>query len=284
MISEVVRQLVQAEVMRQDAKWGDQSHHPDGTNTVIEFVGAEMDFAKVAVWTGEGCKAAFGEGRGSWAWILLEEVFEALEADPNSDHLIEELVQVATVAEQWVAAILRRRQSGYEDRPLAPGEASGWARYAAPQFAEGLDKLSAAAQREPEEGSWLQQIVAVPKEYLDNLSDEHYGAVPLEPEHVMYEDAHRIVSEGIKATTGMLLSYAAESESRSLEGAWWHFKGLGYDMSYIPFRFDNKADEVTEEKHGVCSCSDPGLWTLSLGNDTSGIDPLCPRHRRILGL
>lgn len=46
--------------------------------------------------------------------ILLEEVCEAFAEPEDSDELVEELVQVAGVAIQWAAAILRRRRAAVE--------------------------------------------------------------------------------------------------------------------------------------------------------------------------
>lgn len=46
-------------------------------------------------------------GTGTWSDILVEELTEAIEAD-NDEDLRAELVQVAAVAVQWIAAIDRR--------------------------------------------------------------------------------------------------------------------------------------------------------------------------------
>lgn len=88
------------EINRQDAKWGDQSGHPDGTAEEPVFDTMCADNARRV------CQQAFAEGRGTWRHILQEEVAEAYaEAGAN---LSTELVQVAAVAVQWRAAQARR--------------------------------------------------------------------------------------------------------------------------------------------------------------------------------
>lgn len=89
---------VAAERARQDAKWGDQRTHADGTNLAN------------AGWrehSRELCERAAAEGRLTWAHILQEEFTEAMaEVDPA--RLRAELVQVAAVAAVWIEAIDRR--------------------------------------------------------------------------------------------------------------------------------------------------------------------------------
>lgn len=101
------------EMDAQDAKWGDQSGHPDGTGghtLPLYNISAGLltsnarDLAYRARLTTE--RAATG-GDLSWRTILSEEVFEAL-AEDDPARLRAELVQVAAVATQWVAAIDRR--------------------------------------------------------------------------------------------------------------------------------------------------------------------------------
>lgn len=84
------------EMDRQDAKWGDQSHLPNGTGF--------REWAALADYYRNSCDAAFARGDGTWADILLEEVYEAL-AESDPDKLRAELIQVAAVAAQWAAAI-----------------------------------------------------------------------------------------------------------------------------------------------------------------------------------
>lgn len=81
---------------RQVEKFGDQSHHPDGTGHA--FRQWRADNARVT------CDMAFRQGAGTWALILEEEFCKAMaESDPA--RLREELVQVAAVATAWVEAI-----------------------------------------------------------------------------------------------------------------------------------------------------------------------------------
>lgn len=113
---------VLAERDRQDAKWGEQNH-PDGTGPDTLPLG---DFSwrrayqdgkahtldgtsakTLAACATEVTDVAAKQGHVTWADILTEEHFEALaEADPVK--LRAELIQVAAVAIQWVAAIDRR--------------------------------------------------------------------------------------------------------------------------------------------------------------------------------
>lgn len=87
------------EINRQDAKWGDQSNHPDGTHP-YRYRQAEANYARLQR------QQAFAEGRGTWRHILDEEVAEAY-AETGAE-LSTELVQVAAVAVQWRAAQARR--------------------------------------------------------------------------------------------------------------------------------------------------------------------------------
>jgi hypothetical protein len=96
---EYVFNLIRAERLRQDEKWGEQDH-PDGTGTLYY-----QDKAREAT---EECRVAFAEGAGDWALILLEEVFEAL-AESDDVRLISELTEVAAVATAWIEAIKRRQ-------------------------------------------------------------------------------------------------------------------------------------------------------------------------------
>lgn len=88
--------LVQKEIERQDVKWGEQHHHSDF----------------------------------KWLAILSEEVGEAAQAMldldsspdliPDSHELEAELVQVAAVAIQHIAALRRKRQSFAARPPSFP--------------------------------------------------------------------------------------------------------------------------------------------------------------------
>lgn len=101
MITDTIDRLTYAERERQLAKWGEQNH-ADGTSAENEAI---ADLAK------ESCETAFAAGRGTWLDILLEEVMEA-SAEEDEDKLKVELIQVAAVAESWVAAIDRRQARG----------------------------------------------------------------------------------------------------------------------------------------------------------------------------
>lgn len=96
-LSSVEREL-RDEREAQDAKWGEQNH-PDGTG--LHYLKAEADKARHI------CDYAFEHQRGTWRHILAEEVAEAF-AEKDPDKLRAELIQVAAVAQQWVAAIDRR--------------------------------------------------------------------------------------------------------------------------------------------------------------------------------
>lgn len=114
-----LHRFTNAERLRQLEKWGEQNHH-DGTSSANSAI---ADLAR------ESCDASFKAGTGSWLDILLEEVMEA-SAEEDEEKLKEELVQVAAVAESWVAAIIRRQEARrnagknlyYEDDALAPAE------------------------------------------------------------------------------------------------------------------------------------------------------------------
>lgn len=87
-----------AEEIRQDEKWGEQNH-----KFLTGSVTTEMaDRAKAAT------DASTKNGTLSWELILAEEVFEAFSARTTSE-LREELVQVAAVTAQWIAAIDRKK-------------------------------------------------------------------------------------------------------------------------------------------------------------------------------
>lgn len=86
---------VDAERQRQLAKWGDQ-HHPDGTGW--------QKFGATAQHWKDVCDEAHAAGATTWALILLEEVFEALEEEDHGK-LRTELVQCAAVIQAWIADI-----------------------------------------------------------------------------------------------------------------------------------------------------------------------------------
>lgn len=92
----------QAEMHRQDVKWGAGRQMPNGTS--VELYEGQAQKAK------ESTDRAFAEGRGTWRHILFEEVFEAA-AETNPKKLRVELIQVAAVALQWVAALMLQKPS-----------------------------------------------------------------------------------------------------------------------------------------------------------------------------
>ena len=111
---------VAAEVLRerdgQDALWGEQNH-PDGLTRLllrehVKSFGVRIEDAGRYLLHKETC----------WSGIFMEEVGEALRAD-SLEHLREELIQVAAVAQAWVAAIDRRALAlrAPQDGPRAPG-------------------------------------------------------------------------------------------------------------------------------------------------------------------
>lgn len=107
------------ECVRQDLRWGEQNH-PDGTGpeTMPLFAAtatgiADDDEATLIRDMMQGrteWRFTDSETRdrpGTWADILLEEVFEAM-AEDDPERLHAELVQTAAVAIQWANAIARR--------------------------------------------------------------------------------------------------------------------------------------------------------------------------------
>ena len=97
-ITDRVLQEVLAERIRQDERWGVQSH-PDGTGMNYQRHLAEEERA--------ACEAAFRSGRGTWRHVMAEEIAEA-NAEKDPAKLRAELLQVAAVAVAWVEAIDRR--------------------------------------------------------------------------------------------------------------------------------------------------------------------------------
>lgn len=96
---------VQEELVRQEAKWGEQNH-PDGTGTGASLLG--MSFEDLSHLAKRHCDEEAKAGRVTWRHILLEEVFEAM-AESDEEKLLAELNQVAAVAAQWRKAIHRRQ-------------------------------------------------------------------------------------------------------------------------------------------------------------------------------
>jgi hypothetical protein len=111
-----VEREVRDELERIHQKWGEQNH-PDGTGPDVTFIVGKLDrdMAWLAGVFRGACDMANEAGCANWRLILLEEVFEAMaEEDPTA--LRAELIQVAAVAQQWVAAIDRRAAQTTEER------------------------------------------------------------------------------------------------------------------------------------------------------------------------
>jgi hypothetical protein len=112
---------VAEERLRQDLKFGDQSHLPDLCPLIVpegvagswdelpEIVAADYSIAS-ANEARERCSHAFQHGRGNLADVLIEEVCEAIEQAALGDPLAlrEELLQVAAVAALWVEILDKR--------------------------------------------------------------------------------------------------------------------------------------------------------------------------------
>lgn len=107
---------VNAERVRQDAKWGEQNH-PDVDPDMAEYtpaIVANFYGIPTAERAKELCDTAAKEEGCTWAHILVEEVAEAVDAacqvrqGVDIDALRNEILQVAAVAVSWVEAIDRR--------------------------------------------------------------------------------------------------------------------------------------------------------------------------------
>ena len=46
---------------------------------------------------------------------------------------------------------------------------------------------------------------------------------------------------------------------------------------------DQRIAERRADLGTACTCPDLALWTMSLGEETSGIDPECPQHKSLVG-
>ena len=97
---------VAEERQRQFKQWGQQDH-PDhdpcfADATATDYRVLSSDTARLA------CQFALRAGRVAWAWILLEEFAEVLDAR-TEDERRAELVQLAALAVQQIGAIDRRK-------------------------------------------------------------------------------------------------------------------------------------------------------------------------------
>ncbi|WP_433622954.1 hypothetical protein [Nocardia sp. CA-120079] len=110
---------ISAEVLteraNQDARWGEQNH-PDGTGPAWardEFGGlggklTATEYADLMRWY---CATAAAADRVTFRHILIEEIAEAFaEDDPIALRM--ELIQVAAVAQAWVAKLDRELRTG----------------------------------------------------------------------------------------------------------------------------------------------------------------------------
>lgn len=112
---------IDAERVRQDAKWGEQSH-PDVDRVLTDRSGG-CSVLRMAEEYGiphptrakAECDGAARIGQCTWTHILVEEIAEAVEAATLAQlgkgplaALRRELVQVAAVAVSWIEAIDRR--------------------------------------------------------------------------------------------------------------------------------------------------------------------------------
>lgn len=93
---------IMAERQRQILKFGNPTlpHGTGGRGYIITCRNAKLE-----------CQSAAFNGDLSWSHILREELYEALETDPEEElpALREELIQVAAVAVAWIEAIDRER-------------------------------------------------------------------------------------------------------------------------------------------------------------------------------
>lgn len=93
------------EIRRQDERWGQQDH-PDIGGPDPDLQRSLYAFELESIRELEAQQRA--DGLLGWDMILKEEVLESL-SEPDDDKRCEELIQVAAVALQWVAAIRRRQ-------------------------------------------------------------------------------------------------------------------------------------------------------------------------------
>lgn len=120
--SKAIRDLIE-ERRKQDEKWGVQNH-PD----FYSWVGGVMDgetsreagrrrCRALGIPTEEEAREALlksaQRNNTNWAQILLEEVSEAISADP--DAIRDELIQVAAVAIAWVECLDRQEPLSEEN-------------------------------------------------------------------------------------------------------------------------------------------------------------------------
>lgn len=100
---------VAAERRRQDARWG-QQNYPDGTGPrrIEPCGGFPITNGALADSARLHCQRMASATTLTWVDIFREEAREVHAAEPDSDELRAELIQVAAVAVAWVEAIDRR--------------------------------------------------------------------------------------------------------------------------------------------------------------------------------
>lgn len=103
----LISEQVLSELDRQDEKWGQQDHPDRSPSEIADDLVFHRNVAEGWKWMNA---ARVKSGALAWDGILLEEVYEAL-SETDEEALEAELIQVAAVAQQWVAAIRRRRRS-----------------------------------------------------------------------------------------------------------------------------------------------------------------------------
>jgi len=102
-LSDVLRDVA-LERSNQDRKYGEQNH-PDGTCRKTYWIAAKNARTEYEI------AATAHHGGLTWAHVLREEVYEALEEeDPAA--LRAELVQIAAVAIAWIECLDRRHRWG----------------------------------------------------------------------------------------------------------------------------------------------------------------------------
>lgn len=92
LVNEIFHAVCQ-EVERQERLWGIQTH-ADGTS--------KPEYKRLATTYRNRTEERFKNGNGTYADILLEEIFEALAEKPHSQELQDELIQSAAVIFSWL--------------------------------------------------------------------------------------------------------------------------------------------------------------------------------------
>lgn len=99
------------ERIRQFEKHGDQSHLPDGTGPTLFVPFYEVGRRDESVPDMQDrCQSASSFGELTFEHILTEEYAEVI-AEDDPAKLRTELVQLAAVATQWIAAIDKRQEA-----------------------------------------------------------------------------------------------------------------------------------------------------------------------------